>query len=322
MQGDMVCRRLDELDSDYVRMDASCLVSEDLYGIDPLDASFSQGRLFSSFRKGFDTEPAEGSVFNSIYWRRPLRVGDRIKMAFPSVKEISTAETFHAFRLAVDSFPDSYFPLGHPAAMERASNKLLQLRLANEMGFRVPETLVGNDPQVIRGFLERHSHLVVKPIHINAFYEGEKQAEVSHPLWCRGIDPEKMAASLGQDRRAQLMLQQQVLKKEDWRITVLPNTSVCCKIDTSGMTSAEPDWRKDHKKYQHSLFDPSPEFEQLLRGYLKALGLKAGYFDFAVDESGEPYFLEVNTNAEWLWIEELTGYPISEEVAKCLSGRE
>lgn len=321
-QGDLVCQRLDESRCDYLRVDASRLATEFLYSIEPLKESFSRGGVFSSLRNGFDEEPREGAVFNAVYWRRPISQWDGIKALLPSPEEVSFAETYHAFRLAVDSLPSSYFPLGHPASMERASNKLLQLRLAKEMGFKVPDTLVSNDPHVIRDFLGRHSYMVVKPIHVHSSYEGGKQGQVSQPLWCRGIDPKKIAESLRPDRRAQLMLQQQVVKKEDWRITVLPNTSICCKIDTSGMSTDEPDWRKSHKKYKHSLFDPPSEFEALLRDYLEALDLKAGYFDFAVDESGEPYFLEVNTNAEWLWIEELTGFPISEEVAKCLSGRD
>lgn len=319
-QGDLVCQRLDESACEYVRIDASRLMNEYVYSIDPLQSQFAHGGIFSSFRCGFDGDLTEGGVFRSIYWRRPLMPVDREKITSPTAGEVSFAETYHALRLAVDSLPSSYFPLGHPAAMEKASNKLLQLRLANEMGFSVPETLVANDPQVIRGFLGRHSNLVVKPIHVHSSYKEGDRSQIDQPLWCRGIDPEKVAEHLALDRRAQLMLQEQIVKKEDWRITVLPNVSVCCKIDTSSLSAAEPDWRRRHKEYEHTLFDPPREFEKLLRDYLKALDLKAGYFDFAVDETGEPYFLEVNTNAEWLWIEELTGYPISEEVAKCLRG--
>lgn len=320
LQGDLVCQRLDESAGDYVRIDASRLVNEYIYSINPLQSQFARGGIFSSFRLGFDRDVTEGDVFRAIYWRRPLLLVDRVKITSPIAREVSFAETYHALRLAVDSLPNSYFPLGHPSAMERAGNKLLQLRLANEMGFRVPETLVGNDPQVIRGFLARHPNLVVKPIHVHSSYKEEDRNQIDQPLWCRGIDPEKIAEHLAPDRRVQLMLQEQVVKKEDWRITVLPNSCICCKIDTSELSELEPDWRRYHKKYKHTLFDPPRKFEKLLRDYLKALDLKAGYFDFAVDEAGEPYFLEVNTNAEWLWIEELTGYPISEKVAKCLMG--
>ena len=47
--------------------------------------------------------------------------------------------------------------------------------------------------------------------------------------------------------------------------------------------------------------------------------LKAGYFDFARPEEGPPVFFECNTNAQWYWIEQITGHPISEAIAQGLA---
>jgi hypothetical protein len=51
---------------------------------------------------------------------------------------------------------------------------------------------------------------------------------------------------------------------------------------------------------------------------LELIDMPAGYFDFAVTAEGVPIFLEMNPNGQWLWMEQLTGYPISEAIAKAL----
>lgn len=48
------------------------------------------------------------------------------------------------------------------------------------------------------------------------------------------------------------------------------------------------------------------------------LGLRFGALDFLVTPSGEWYFLEVNPNGQWAWIEQETGLPISSAIADAL----
>ena len=69
----------------------------------------------------------------------------------------------------------------------------------------------------------------------------------------------------------------------------------------------------------HRLINLDSGFDQRLRGFLASLELPAGYFDFAVARDGTPFFLEMNTNAQWLWIERLTGRAISGEIALALA---
>lgn len=301
-QGDAVARRLAAAGEPFDRVQPARLSVDALYAIEPVSGCFGSGQVFSSFQSPSGVSTVSGQPWSAIYWRRPLPVGDRLSVTFPAVDEIAKAEAYHAFRLAIESLPDRLFPLGHPVAMERASNKLLQLRVARDTGFRVPDTLVGNDPAALDAFLARHDRVVVKPLHAHGAYRREDRSRIEQMLWCRGVDPGALRARLNPGRPSQLMIQEQVIKKEDWRITVLPHLTVCCRIDTSNLAAENPDWRKSPKKFPHTIFEPPAEFDTLLRDYLAALGLKAGYFDFAVAQDGTPWFLEVNTNAEWLWI--------------------
>lgn len=316
--GIAVARCLEAEGAPVRRLDASRLWSDVVFSIDPLSERFGEGRIFATCREGFESPPAEGETFSTIYWRRPLDSSHKLRMAFPCAEELAGMESFSALRLAVEALPRSFFPLGHPVPMERSANKLLQLHLAHRMGFAVPATVTGNDPEPLREFLSRHEFVVVKPVQAYATFHKDDRARIDQLLWTRGIDRDALLQRLDPKKPSQLMLQEMVIKKRDWRITVLPHRTICCEIDTSSLPADQPDWRKRAKRLPHAIVEVPEDFDRSLRRYLAELDLTAGYFDFAVKNDGTPVFLEVNTNAQWLWIEELTGFPISKEIAKCL----
>ena len=51
---------------------------------------------------------------------------------------------------------------------------------------------------------------------------------------------------------------------------------------------------------------------------LETLHLEFGAIDFILGEDGEYYFLEINPNGQWAWIECRTNYRIAAEIAKLL----
>jgi hypothetical protein len=58
-----------------------------------------------------------------------------------------------------------------------------------------------------------------------------------------------------------------------------------------------------------------------VRRLLALLRLRYAALDFAVDRNGRWWFLEVNPNGQWLWIEHATGLPIAAAVATALAAR-
>ena len=240
---------------------------------------------------------------------------------FPKAAEIAQAEAWHALRLAAEALPRELFPLGHPLDMKNAANKLRQLHLAARLGFSVPETVVSNDPVVLHAFLARHERVAVKPLHASIAYAESAREDTGRWIACRSFEASVLLDRLASGRRSQLLLQRAIPKKFDWRVTVLPHRTIACEIDTGSLPPGEPDWRLQSMSLPHRLIDLPDLFEGLLRSFLADIGLPVGYFDFAVDTDGTPWFLEMNTNAQWLWIEHLTGFPISREVAEALAAR-
>lgn len=315
--GTAVATALDELGHPHRRLEARDLWTDHVYSILPDSGDLGAGKVFSSFRENGGAR--ESMAATAIWWRRPTRFEDSLAFHFPTGAEIAMAEAWHALRLAAEAMPVSLFPLGHPAAIDKSANKLRQLALARELGFHVPPTIVGNDTAALGDFLRARERVVVKPLHAAAAYEAPERKTTSSLLWCRGFASADLLGKLPADGAAQLMVQQAVDKRADWRITVLPHTTIACEIDTSMLGPDEPDWRKKSMELPHRIFTPDDAFDRLLRRYISALDLPAGYFDFAIDRDGTPWFLEMNTNAQWLWIERLTGHPIAREVALALA---
>jgi hypothetical protein len=318
--GHAVGEQLGKRGVSWCRLSGGELGEKFRYVIDPLAEDFGVSQWSASLRRVLGEGDAAREPIQGIYWRRPIRLEQSLMESHPAAEELAGAEAITAFRLACATFPPAMFPLGHPDAIRQADNKLRQLRLATQVGFTVPETRVGNDPVALREMVARHGACVVKPLRHAAVYELERRSQTAHLLWCREFSSTVLQKHLAESQSSQMLVQQAVKKVADWRITVLPHKTICCEIDTSGLPPGEPDWRKRTMTLPHQIIEVTADFERLLRRFMDGIGLPAGYFDFAVTAEGVPYFLEMNPNAQWLWIERLTGYSISSDIADALMG--
>jgi len=317
--GRAVGEQLSGLGRRWGRLSAIEVGGELGYAIDPLAPDFGVSRWCVPVAGSAVLGEISGETIEAIYWRRPIRSGEALMESYPCAEELAQAEGMAAFRQAVAAFPRSMFPLGHPDAIREADNKLKQLRLAREAGFVVPETRVGNDPRALAAFVSRHEFCVVKPLKHGVVFDGKNRSEEATSLWCREFPSAVLLEHLKSAKSAQMLVQEAVRKVADWRITVLPGRTVCCEIDTSRLPEGEPDWRKRTMALPHRIVEVTAEFEGLLRRYLEMIDLPAGYFDFAITAEGVPYFLEMNPNGQWLWMEQLTGYPLSAAMARALA---
>lgn len=79
------------------------------------------------------------------------------------------------------------------------------------------------------------------------------------------------------------------------------------------------DWRKDYSALSYRVVDLPDRVEMALLTYLDHFELASGSFDFAVDKVGGLWWLELNPNGQWGWLEESTGLPMSAAFAELLT---
>jgi hypothetical protein len=79
------------------------------------------------------------------------------------------------------------------------------------------------------------------------------------------------------------------------------------------------DWRKDYSALTYTVEHLPDRVNKALHRYLEFLGLVSGSFDLAVDRTGNYWWLELNPNGQWGWLETETGLPMSSAFADLLT---
>jgi len=256
---------------------------------------------------------------SAVYWRRPVKMLGSPFLGIPTPAILDPLEVFWSVRWLIESLPEEVFPLGHPYCYARAENKHRQLAAALQTGFTIPETCHANDPAFLADFVSAQGEVAVKAMRMPALSPSGKPDEARH-IACKSFKADFLVPRLQKVERTQLYCQKAIQRKCDLRITVLPHAIIAAEIDTTQLEDNKLDWREHSRDLPHRIVKLDAAFEAQLRCFLKIMDLKAGYFDFAVPEEGPPVFFECNTNAGWLWIEELTGYPYAETIARELMG--
>jgi glutathione synthase/RimK-type ligase-like ATP-grasp enzyme len=118
-----------------------------------------------------------------------------------------------------------------------------------------------------------------------------------------------------------LTFQEYVDKAYELRITVVGQAVLACKIDSqnaAGLTAV--DWRQYNiPKTPHYSYEVSVDLRDKLLLFHQITGLRYSAFDLIRSTAGEYIFLETNPFGQWLWIEDLTGMPITLSIANELA---
>lgn len=197
----------------------------------------------------------------------------------------------------------------------RCENKLYQWSLARELGLKVPLTLTSNIKQELEDFCKSvASQVAFKLLHQDIYRTD--QGVVGHYTNKINLNDLAKFAETGENP---ITVQEYIDKAYEVRWTVVGDRHFLCRIESQVSDSTKVDWRRyDLPRTPHYSMEP-PEFVRVqVDKLMEVLGLLYGALDFIVTPSGEWYFLEVNSMGQWLWIEDLTGLPITAALADLL----
>jgi len=113
-------------------------------------------------------------------------------------------------------------------------------------------------------------------------------------------------------RACPIILQREIRKKYDVRVTVVGETVFAATIDSQSDSATEVDWRKTSQPtLAHAIYHLPPEIAAICVSLTRKLGLRYGAIDLILDCDDQLWFLEINPNGQWGWIETRTGHPIA-----------
>jgi len=192
--------------------------------------------------------------------------------------------------------------INHPINTALAENKLVQLRAARRAGFRVPRTLVSQDPNSIRHFCERLDYkVVVKAV------RGTRKTRMFTGL----VTPALLAC---EDSIAlcPTIYQEYIPGKQHVRTHCFGDD-----IHSAEIESQDLDWRANLNVPLTAIELPK-DVRMRLRNVLKLLGLKMGVVDLKLTPEGEPVWFEINPQGQFLFVEGLTDLDLTTAFAEFL----
>lgn len=251
----------------------------------------------------------------AVYYRRPTRFRLPAHLS-PADRRFAEAEAHRGLGGLLATLPARW--VSHPARIADAEAKPAQLRLAAACGFRLPRTLISNNPDRLREFAkEIAGPLVYKPLSSGILREPDGLRTIyATRIEAADVDNWLDPAAI---RLTPHQFQECVTGKAyDLRVTAVGDRLFPIAIRTAD--PGQLDWRSNYDTltYQHGEL-PAGVAAGIYR-YLAAAGLAFGAFDFVMDRAGTLWWMECNPNGEWGWLTEAIDVPIAGALADLLLG--
>lgn len=253
----------------------------------------------------------------SVWYRRPERTLTTDQFNDEQVKKFITNES-QATLANLYELTECFW-VSHPDMIRKARHKLYQAEVARKLGYKIPRTIVTSDPIQAGNFYKQcNGNVVIKSLSGTQLVYNKGEMAASFGLYTTKL-PENFLSEIESIRYCPVYLQEYVPKKIEIRITVVGEKVFSAAIDSQSNPVALDDWKRaDYKEIPHTPYDLPKSIEFLCVDLVQSLGLAFGAIDMIVTPQNEYVFIEINPNGQWLWIEEVTGQPISRALSDLL----
>lgn len=253
------------------------------------------------------------SQVKSVWYRRP---GDfSISSTLKTGEKVWLRNEYRHFFNALWMNLRHVLWVNNPENNKRAGFKLFQLSVAAELEFHIPPFIVTNDIERAKRFIEYNKEVVIKSLASPSVFTSKRVATIyTHLLKKEDLE------QLFSVRFGPTFLQKYIRKKNDIRVTIIGNSLFAAKIDPSGFEEAYIDFRKV-QPYDliHEQMELPNRIKKKCIKMVKYFGLHFAAIDLLLTPNDDFVFLEINPNGQWLWIEEMTGMPLTKAMCNLLS---
>lgn len=262
----------------------------------------------------------EASAINAVYCRHYnfFRCADNA----PLPEHLAISET----RSALGGFfrnLDSFW-VNNPFNEDVADNKLYQYRQATLQGFKIPKTLVCNDPgSFLEFYRECDGRIIIKQLgeiclleeedYINSFGLPDMRA---WGFFTQKVRPEHLQYA-GELAIAPCLLQEEIEKKSELRVNIVGSQCFAWRI----FSQAHPDSQLDFRKVNNlpvEKMELEPNLQDKLVSMARGWGLNFAAIDLIETPDNELVFLEANVCGNWLWLEPGQESCVAEAIANLL----
>jgi glutathione synthase/RimK-type ligase-like ATP-grasp enzyme len=206
---------------------------------------------------------------------------------------------YHSIAFLLETLP--VWCINKYSAARVMIQKSVQLRLARQCGLKTPATLMSNTPQTVRDFLSREgSRNICKGFTPHVWQkEGKMSVAITETF---ELTPDQ----LPNDEvltYAPAIYQELVPKEFDVRMVLMGS-----HIYSYALTNKKKalDWRQDASlgHVAAERIATPPEVEKGVLAFARQAGICFGSLDFGVDAQGQWWFLEINEQGQFLWLDQ------------------
>lgn len=196
------------------------------------------------------------------------------------------------------------------------TNKLFQQVCAQRTGLHTPQTVVTNRHDKLCTFTrnQNHEHVLLKSMGYTELEETGLDF-----VYSELFDFAEIAASEQAVAICPVYAQSYIPKQYEYRVMVLGDKVLGCRIDSQSSEKTRVDWRHYDFDNVEDIAENLPAWVQAsLIKTLNSMRLSYGAVDMILTPDNEWVFLEVNPNGQWHWIQQLADLPIAKTVATML----
>ncbi len=287
--------------------DARLLNLGDLPAKAGISIEFDRGSPSLTLHAG-DSSEVDLSAVTATWWRRP-QAPNPAEIGEPNARWFAANEWAEILGGLWLLLPGRWMNV--PASDEQASHKPFQLRVATEVGFTVPRTLMTSNPDRAKTFVE--SLGLGRTIF--------KMFAATPNVWreTRLVRTQELDI-LDAVRVAPVIFQEYVPAEADIRVTVVGDAVFALAIDAR-MTGYPLDFRMSLGEARTESADLPSRVIEKIRSLMARLGLAYGAIDLRRTAEGDYVFLEINPAGEFLFAQDRTGQPIARSLAGWLTGK-
>ena len=300
---DFVIKQLRSSGADYLRLNTEDL-PRTFTTINIPELKF----LLNKQNKTYDLAKSVNVIWN----RRPGFPFEDISESENSGIERFINNQWYTWLECLQLIPDVTW-INHPNSNTYMECKPRQLIIAKKMGFNIPQTIISNDFVEINNFIEKNNDCITKALYSPLIKNRGKEEFIFtnevNQITDDDIENLKISPSI---------FQQSITPKIDYRVTVVGDDIFPVKISLNDSKRIDGlDWRTIDNGISFELCQLPYKIETLCRNYVRENGLLFGAIDL-VEQENEFYFLEINPNGEWGWLQYPHRIPIADSLAKLL----
>jgi hypothetical protein len=251
----------------------------------------------------------------AVWYRRPGLADASLEIADGVARQFVQEECRQFVQDLWSSLDCPWLP-AKPAITRSAGRKATQLKVAGEIGFALPPTLITNNATHLLDFYRHHGGDIVCKVVGTSIMKtvGATFARYTEAVSTRDI------AHAHEVVYCPMIFQARMPKEIELRITVVGRQVFAAEIHSQASNHTRLDWRRyDDYSTTYAPHVLCAETEERCVELVSRLGLWYGAIDMIVTPDGRHVFVEINPNGQYLWIERETGLPISEAICDLLT---